>query len=48
MLFHGLNGIRVALVGMGVAVKRHRTLFWGLMAVGGALLVISTYLVFTK
>jgi succinate dehydrogenase / fumarate reductase cytochrome b subunit len=48
MLFHGLNGIRVALVGMGVAVRRHRTLFWGLMALGAVLLVVSTILVFTK
>lgn len=48
MLFHGLNGVRVALVGMGVAVRSHRTLFWVLMAIGAVLLVVSTFLVFTK
>jgi succinate dehydrogenase / fumarate reductase, cytochrome b subunit len=36
--FHGLNGIRVALVGSGIAVSRERALFWiaiVLAAVGG-------------
>ena len=47
ILFHGLNGIRVALVGSGIAVKEHRTLFWVLSAVGLALLVISAIAVFT-
>jgi succinate dehydrogenase cytochrome b subunit len=28
VLFHGLNGIRVALVGSGIAVRRERLLFW--------------------
>ena len=28
VLFHGLNGIRVALVGSGIAVSRERALFW--------------------
>ena len=26
--FHGLNGIRVALVGSGIAVPRERGMFW--------------------
>lgn len=47
ILFHGLNGIRVALVGMGVGVRSQRTLFWILMAVGIVLLVVSAWLVFT-
>ncbi len=47
ILFHGLNGIRVALVGMGVGVRSHRTLFWALSALGLILLVISAWLVFT-
>jgi succinate dehydrogenase, cytochrome b556 subunit len=34
VLFHGLNGIRVTLVGMGLAVTQHKRLFWALM-VGG-------------
>lgn len=47
LLFHGLNGIRVALVGMGIGARQHRVLFWVLSAVGLALLVASAWLVFT-
>lgn len=39
LLFHGLNGLRVALVGTGLAANRQRALFWSLMAVGAILLV---------
>lgn len=48
ILFHGLNGIRLALVGMGIAVRQHRTLFWVASAIGSALLVISAIAVFTN
>jgi succinate dehydrogenase / fumarate reductase cytochrome b subunit len=34
VLFHALNGIRVALVGSGFAVGRQRALFWAATAVG--------------
>lgn len=34
LLFHGLNGVRVALVGSGVVPDRHRALFWAATAVG--------------
>jgi succinate dehydrogenase / fumarate reductase cytochrome b subunit len=40
VLFHGLNGIRVALVGSGIAVSRERTMFWiasAIAAVGAVL-----------
>jgi len=47
ILYHGLNGIRVALVGMGIAVGWQKTLFWGLMALGALLLALSVWLVFT-
>jgi succinate dehydrogenase cytochrome b subunit len=33
VLFHGLNGIRVALVGSGIAVRRERAMFWVAIAV---------------
>jgi succinate dehydrogenase / fumarate reductase cytochrome b subunit len=47
ILYHGLNGIRVALVGMGIAVRWQKALFWVLMAVGALLLAVSGWLVFT-
>ncbi|MEJ2747247.1 MAG: succinate dehydrogenase, cytochrome b556 subunit [Anaerolineae bacterium] len=47
ILFHGLNGIRVALVGMGVGARNHRQLFWVLMVIGFILLAISAWMVFT-
>jgi succinate dehydrogenase / fumarate reductase cytochrome b subunit len=43
ILFHGLNGIRLAFVGMGVAVRHHKRLFWALMVVGIALLAYSLW-----
>jgi succinate dehydrogenase / fumarate reductase cytochrome b subunit len=39
LLFHGLNGLRVALVGTGLAANRQRALFWSLMTVGSILLI---------
>jgi succinate dehydrogenase / fumarate reductase, cytochrome b subunit len=39
LLFHGLNGLRVALVGTGLAANRQRALFWSLMTIGAILLV---------
>ena len=47
ILFHGLNGIRVALVGMGIGARNHRRLFWGLMIIGAVLLAVSAWKVFT-
>lgn len=46
LLFHGLNGIRVALVGMGIGVRNERTLFWVLMAIGAILLVAGGIFIF--
>ena len=48
ILFHGLNGIRIAFVGMGIGVRNQNKLFWILMAIGLVLLIISAVLVFTK
>jgi succinate dehydrogenase / fumarate reductase cytochrome b subunit len=39
LLFHGLNGLRVALVGTGLAPNRQRALFLSLMTFGAILLV---------
>jgi succinate dehydrogenase / fumarate reductase, cytochrome b subunit len=34
LLFHSLNGVRVALIGSGLAVEHQRMLFWAATAVG--------------
>ena len=47
VLFHGLNGIRVTLVGLGMGADRQRTLFWVVTAVTIVLLTISAYIIFT-
>ena len=36
VVFHGLNGIRVALIGSGIAVNRERALFWAGFAIATA------------
>lgn len=47
ILGHGLNGLRVALVGSGLMVKRQRQLFIGFMVIAVMLLVVSAILVYT-
>jgi succinate dehydrogenase / fumarate reductase cytochrome b subunit len=47
ILYHGLNGIRVGMVGMGYGARSHRAVFWVLMTIGLAMLVTSIWLVFT-
>ena len=39
LLFHGLNGLRVVLVGTGVAADRQKALFWSLMTFAAILLL---------
>jgi succinate dehydrogenase / fumarate reductase cytochrome b subunit len=41
VLFHGLNGIRVALVGSGIAVPRERVLFWAGTTIGTAAVILA-------
>lgn len=43
---HGLNGLRVALVGTGLLVRQQRTLFITLMVIATALFLIGGVLVF--
>jgi succinate dehydrogenase / fumarate reductase cytochrome b subunit len=47
LIFHGLNGIRVALVGTGISTSSQRSLFWVSMAVSLVLLASAAILVFT-
>lgn len=46
LVFHGLNGVRVALVGTGIAAQRQRSLFWVLMAIGVVVTIAAAILVF--
>ena len=49
LLFHGLNGIRVALVGTGVVPNRQKALFWAFTVIGtiallgGALHILGSH-----
>jgi succinate dehydrogenase / fumarate reductase cytochrome b subunit len=38
LLFHGLNGVRVALVGSGIVPNRQRALFWAGSVIGTVVL----------
>jgi len=46
LLFHALNGIRVALVGSGVAVSRERALFWVGTLIGACAIICAALHVF--
>jgi succinate dehydrogenase / fumarate reductase, cytochrome b subunit len=47
LLAHGLNGLRVALVGSGFVPNRQKALFYSLMTFGAILLIYSAIHVFT-
>jgi len=44
---HGLNGLRVALIGTGILVRWQRQMLIGLGALGVVLLIVSAVLIFT-
>ena len=48
VVYHMANGIRVALVGMGVAHRQQKGLFYGLVGIGLVLFVIGAILIYTK
>jgi succinate dehydrogenase / fumarate reductase cytochrome b subunit len=48
LLFHGLNGIRVALVGFGFVVDRQKSLFVALMVIGAFALVLAALSIFGR
>lgn len=48
VVYHMFNGIRVALVGMGVANRQQKGLFYGLVGIGLVLFVVGSILIFTK
>ncbi len=46
LLLHGLNGIRVTLVGFGLVVDRQKALFVSLMVIGAIILVVASLHIF--
>lgn len=48
VVYHMFNGIRVALVGMGVASRSHKTLFYVLVGIAVVLFLVGGVLIFTK
>lgn len=48
VVYHMFNGIRVALVGMGVANKQQRWLFYGLVGIAMILFIVGAVLIYTK
>jgi succinate dehydrogenase / fumarate reductase, cytochrome b subunit len=46
LLVHGLNGIRVTLVGLGLVVDRQKALFVSLMVIGAFVLVVAALRIF--
>lgn len=48
LLVHGLNGLRLALVGFGIGVPRHKTMLWIGVALAFILTVLSALAIFSK
>jgi len=47
VVYHMANGIRVALVGMGIGHPRHKTMFYVLVGLALVLFVVGAVLIFT-
>jgi succinate dehydrogenase / fumarate reductase cytochrome b subunit len=48
VVYHMFNGIRVALVGMGIAHRQQRGLFYGLVGIALILFAVGSVLIFVK
>jgi succinate dehydrogenase / fumarate reductase cytochrome b subunit len=46
LVAHGLNGVRTALAGSGLAVGRHRGLYVASIAAGGLVVLVAAYFIF--
>ncbi len=46
LLYHGLNGLRVTLLGLGIGVPLQARLFWGVMALTLLLTGVAVYAMF--
>ncbi|NLG65012.1 MAG: succinate dehydrogenase, cytochrome b556 subunit [Actinobacteria bacterium] len=38
VLYHGLNGVRVVLMDLGIGIRQHKAVFWSVMVVAAGLL----------
>ena len=47
VVYHMFNGIRLALVGMGMANKQQKSLFYGLVGLAMVLFVVGAILIYT-
>jgi succinate dehydrogenase / fumarate reductase cytochrome b subunit len=47
IVIHGLNGIRVGLVGLGLVASRQKAMFIALMAIGALVLLVGAIRIFT-
>lgn len=45
MIIHGLNGIRVTLIGLGFGARHQKTMFTAVMAVGLVVFLVAMYLI---
>ncbi|HFC08927.1 MAG TPA: succinate dehydrogenase, cytochrome b556 subunit [Chloroflexi bacterium] len=43
-LFHGLNGLRLMLMGLNVGVERHEAMFWGTVVLSALLTLVAAVL----
>jgi succinate dehydrogenase / fumarate reductase cytochrome b subunit len=43
VLYHGLNGVRIILMDLGVGIRQHKGIFWVCMSVAAAALALFAY-----
>ncbi|MBC7223771.1 MAG: hypothetical protein H5T59_05800, partial [Anaerolineae bacterium] len=47
LVYHGCNGVRLILLGLGWGLDRQRELFWGLMALGAVAWAVAGWVLVT-
>ena len=47
IIYHGLNGLRVILLDLGISINAHKIIFWIFMVIGVILAALSAYLLYT-
>lgn len=48
MLAHGLNGLRLTLIGLGIGIPRHKVMLWVFLVVTVALSALSALAIFAE